>query len=128
MAFDFLPFDFLPFLASPSSTCPLGSVGEWERTGVFDGGAGVISGESGLGVSSFISTFTGASRASTSNVVSVAVFVCTGLHISASERHLLELEDLFAMTNVFLFLFFSFGVDNLDQEEPRFVLLLREKF
>jgi hypothetical protein len=94
-----LAFDFLPFLASSSSICPFDSVGEWERTGVFDGGAGVISGESGLGASPFISTFIGASDA-----VSVAIFVCTGLHISASERHLLGLEDLFAMTNRFCYL------------------------
>jgi hypothetical protein len=103
-----LAFDFLPFLALSSSICLFDGEGEREQTGVFVGGAGVVSRESDSGVSASISAlFIAASRAamaSASIAVSVVVFVCTGLRISASERHLLGLEDFFAMTNVLWYL------------------------
>jgi hypothetical protein len=91
---------FLLFLGSSPSICLFDTDGEREGIGVFVGGAGVISGESGTGVSSFISVFAAVSSsvmASASSAVFVAVFVCTGLRISASNLHLTELEDFFDM-------------------------------
>jgi hypothetical protein len=84
-----LTFDFLSFLGLVSL---FESEGDREWAGVLFGGGGAVSGESGLGASAFISAFIAASRAeisSASNAVSTAVFVCSGLCVSASKRHLL---------------------------------------